>query len=59
VMKIRDLRTKLEGKDGSREELDKLNAELSELQGETPLMRVCVDGHTIGEVISAWTGIPA
>ena len=24
-----------------------------------PLMRVCVDGQTIGEVISAWTGIPA
>jgi type VI secretion system protein VasG len=59
VMKIRDLRTKLEGKEGSREELDKLNAELTELQGETPLMRVCVDGHTISEVISAWTGIPA
>ena len=59
VMKIRDLRTKLEGKEGNREELDKLNAELAELQGETPLMRVCVDGHTIGEVISAWTGIPA
>src|SRR5580700_9948338 len=59
VMKIRDLRTKLEGKEGNREELDKLNAELTELQGETPLMRVCVDGHTIGEVISAWTGIPA
>ena len=59
VMKIRDLRTKLEGKEGSRAELDKLNAELAELQGETPLMRVCVDGHTISEVISAWTGIPA
>ena len=59
VMKIRDLRTKLEGKEGNREELDKLNAELAELQGETPLMRVCVDGYTIGEVISAWTGIPA
>ncbi|HEV1287930.1 MAG TPA: type VI secretion system ATPase TssH [Bryobacteraceae bacterium] len=64
VMKIRDLRTKLEGKEGSghesdKAELDKLNAELTELQGETPLMRVCVDGHTIGEVISAWTGIPA
>jgi type VI secretion system protein VasG len=64
VMKIRDLRTKLEGKEGSgheseKAELDKLNAELTALQGETPLMRVCVDGHTIGEVISAWTGIPA
>ncbi|MGA3202930.1 MAG: type VI secretion system ATPase TssH [Bryobacteraceae bacterium] len=59
VMKIRDLRLKLEEKGGDRTELDKLNAELTELQGETPLMRVCVDGFTIGEVISAWTGIPA
>lgn len=64
VMKIRDLRAKLEGTAGDaqkaeRAELDKLNAELAELQGETPLMRVCVDGITIGEVISAWTGIPA
>ncbi len=59
VMKIRDLRARLEVKEGSREELDKLNAELAELQGEAPLMRVCVDGHTISEVISAWTGIPA
>src|ERR1700678_142257 len=49
VMKIRDLRLKLEEKGGDRGEIDKLNAELSELQGETPLMRVCVDGHTIGE----------
>src|SRR5271154_5958402 len=59
VMKIRDLRLKLEEKGGDRTELDKLNAELTDLQGETPLMRVCVDGFTIGEVISAWTGIPA
>ncbi len=64
VIKIRDLRTKLEGssadaKQAERAELDSLNAELSALQGETPLMRVCVDGITIGEVISAWTGIPA
>jgi len=63
VMKIRDLRTKLEdakdAKESDRAELDKLNAELNALQGETPLMRVCVDSITIGEVISAWTGIPA
>jgi type VI secretion system protein VasG len=38
--------------------LNKLTAELSELQGETPLMRVCVDSHLVGEVISGWTGIP-
>ncbi len=28
------------------------------IQGENPLMRVCVDAHIIGEVISGWTGIP-
>ena len=41
-----------------RAELDKLNAELDALQGDNPLMRVCVDGHIVSEVISAWTGIP-
>ena len=29
------------------------------LQGETPLVRVCVDAGMVGEVISSWTGIPA
>jgi type VI secretion system protein VasG len=40
------------------EELTKLNTELENLQGETPLIRVCVDATIVGEVISAWTGIP-
>ena len=39
-------------------ELDRLNAELAQVQGETPLMQVCVDGQTIAEVVSGWTGIP-
>jgi type VI secretion system protein VasG len=41
-----------------RAELEKLNAELDVLQGDSPLMRVCVDTQIVGEVISAWTGIP-
>jgi len=41
-----------------RNELVKLNAELDATQGETPLVRVCVDAPIVGEVISAWTGIP-
>jgi type VI secretion system protein VasG len=41
-----------------RAELAQLEAELSTLQGEEPLMRVCVDAQIAGEVISAWTGIP-
>ena len=41
-----------------RADLDRLNVELETLQGETPLIRVCVDAQVVGEVISAWTGIP-
>ncbi len=39
-------------------ELDAKTAELRTLQGETPLMPVCVDSQTIAEVIAGWTGIP-
>jgi type VI secretion system protein VasG len=39
-------------------EIARLNAELAAIQGETPLMQVCVDGQTVAEVISGWTGIP-
>src|SRR5579863_5125789 len=35
-----------------------LETELQSLQGETPLMRVCVDTQIVSEVISGWTGIP-
>jgi type VI secretion system protein VasG len=42
----------------SRAELDRLNQELSELQGETPLIPVTVDAQLVSEVISGWTGIP-
>ena len=41
-----------------RAQLGRLEGELATLQGEAPLMRVCVDAQTVGEVISAWTGIP-
>src|SRR5579872_3936511 len=41
-----------------REQLACLESELQSIQRETPLMRVCVDGQIVGEVISAWTGIP-
>ena len=40
-------------------ELRALETELSELQGETGLIQVCVDAQIVGEVLSAWTGIPA
>jgi type VI secretion system protein VasG len=41
-----------------RAKLAQLESELSALQGEAGLIRVCVDAQIVGEVISAWTGIP-
>ena len=70
VNQIREIRGKLEEAhaagtvDGSAEaadlraQLGKLNADLEAMQGETPLIRVCVDQQIIGEVVSGWTGIP-
>jgi type VI secretion system protein VasG len=45
--------------EATKEQLQAMEAELSELQGETGLIRVCVDAQIVGEVLSAWTGIPA
>jgi type VI secretion system protein VasG len=68
VTEIRELRQKLEEHHAGdkkaddapalRERLVVLEAQLEALQGETPLMRVCVDASIIGEVLSGWTGIP-
>ncbi|EGH36134.1 ATP-dependent Clp protease ATP-binding subunit, partial [Pseudomonas syringae pv. japonica str. M301072] len=33
-----------------------VRAELASVQGEQPLVHALVDGGTIGEVISGWTG---
>jgi type VI secretion system protein VasG len=38
--------------------LQTLESELAKVQGENPLLHVCVDERIVGEVISAWTGIP-
>jgi type VI secretion system protein VasG len=64
VGKIREIRNKLEDAkpdadmSADRDELAKLNGELDALQGESPMMRVCVDQQVVGDVVSAWTGIP-
>jgi type VI secretion system protein VasG len=39
-------------------DLERLTAELRRLQGESPLMQVCVDAQSVAEVVSGWTGIP-
>src|ERR1017187_10377975 len=70
VNQIREIRAKLEEAHAAgttarsaeaaelRGQLTKLNADLETMQGETPLIRVCVDQQIIGEVVSGWTGIP-
>jgi type VI secretion system protein VasG len=45
-------------RDKLRGEMEQLDAKLKAMQGESPLMQVCVDGQTIAEVVAAWTGIP-
>jgi len=44
--------------DSLRDELARLNDELSQVQGREPLMYSCVTAQTVAEVISGWTGIP-
>ena len=44
--------------EGLKAELARLNEELREVQGENPLMQPVVNGQTVAEVISGWTGIP-
>jgi type VI secretion system protein VasG len=38
--------------------LESKTGELRTLQGESPLMQVCVDSQTVAEVVAGWTGIP-
>jgi type VI secretion system protein VasG len=47
-----------EERDRLRGEQERLTAELKAIQGESPLMQVCVDGQAVAEVVAAWTGIP-
>jgi type VI secretion system protein VasG len=39
-------------------DLERQTTELRRIQGETPLMQVCVDSQSVAEVVSGWTGIP-
>ncbi|HEY2377839.1 MAG TPA: type VI secretion system ATPase TssH [Gemmatimonadaceae bacterium] len=44
--------------DELRAELAGLTMQLETVQGDAPLMRVCVDASLVGEVVSGWTGVP-
>lgn len=39
-------------------EIDRVKQELSKIQGNDPMVPVCVDSIVIADVISGWTGIP-
>ena len=41
-----------------RAELEDLTTKLRTMQGESPLMHVCVNSQSIAEVVESWTGIP-
>lgn len=67
VAEIRVIREQLEKsfeEEGEHEDkeqhaiLKKLTTELAALQGDYPLMQVCVDDQSIAEVVASWTGIP-
>ena len=42
----------------SLKQLKTLQEQLSDLQGETPLILPCVDAQAVGSVVADWTGIP-
>jgi type VI secretion system protein VasG len=43
---------------GQARDIQAMVAELRELQGETPMVPVQVDGHVVAEIVAGWTGIP-
>jgi type VI secretion system protein VasG len=60
-VEIGTLRNRLESGKGQGADGDTLRgliAALRELQGELPLVPVQVDGHTVADIVAAWTGIP-
>ncbi|MBF0332322.1 MAG: type VI secretion system ATPase TssH [Alphaproteobacteria bacterium] len=47
-----------EDTEAKRSELTALDAELKSVQGEAPLVHVCVDGEAVAAVVANWTGVP-
>ncbi|CDG83183.1 type VI secretion system ATPase TssH [Janthinobacterium agaricidamnosum] len=61
---IKAARLALESGEGAKpdasqgKDLQALLSDLRELQGETPMVPVQVDGHVVAEIVAGWTGIP-
>jgi type VI secretion system protein VasG len=55
-----DAKSKLSPQDeaAAKTELARLTAELTKLQGESPLVQPVVSSQAVAEVVSGWTGIP-
>ncbi len=60
ALKEKDAPRKLQAKELEtiKNELQNLMRTLTELQGQTPMIQVNVDGQSIAEVVANWTGIP-
>jgi len=67
ISKSQEVRQKLEAEDSElkddeltklKAELAEIDASLSEVQGQEPLMHVCVNGQAVAEIIGNWTGVP-
>jgi type VI secretion system protein VasG len=59
---IHAMRARLEAGEGQGTSkgaaLQALVGQLRELQGDTPLVPLQVDGHTVAAIVASWTGIP-
>ncbi len=56
--KIKDAKQNNAPNNAQHDELQALLDQLKQLQGETPMVPVQVDGHIVAEIVAAWTGIP-
>jgi type VI secretion system protein VasG len=55
---IHATRMRLEEGEGRPQAVQALVEQLRALQGETPLVPLQVDGHTVAGIVASWTGIP-
>ena len=55
---IVEARRAVEAGEDKGKDVQALVGELRNLQGETPMVPVQVDGHVVAEIVAGWTGIP-